>query len=289
MILSFLLTTLLLWTGPPHKQITTVQADYEALVAAERGFAKAGLEKGIRDSFVENLDEQQSVVYIGGQFRPGKPTYEKIPKGPEKLSWRPNYAEIATSGTLGYTTGPFDLRPRTMEDAPVVYGQFTSVWHKTASGDWKVLIDFGCTHGKPTQPAPELNPPTQFSAKTTTMLDTTLTNRELRQLEASFAQTARTKSLRDAYQSVLPASDSIRLLREGHERYEGPAAKRLADTSMQQVDYQLIQAITSSSGDLGYSYGYATFRQSKQAYLRIWRKRNGRWQLAQEVLTVKFS
>ncbi|UFH54018.1 nuclear transport factor 2 family protein [Spirosoma sp. KNUC1025] len=288
MTFPLFLPVLFLLIIPPYQPTNTLQADYEALVAAERGFAKAGLEKGIRDSFVENLDEQ-SVVYAGNQFRPGKATYERAPKGTEKLTWRPNYAEIAASGTLGFTTGPFEFRPKTMDEEPVAYGQFTSVWHKTASGDWKVLIDFGCTHPKPAKPGPDLNPPTRFSNKRMIASDTTVSNQELRQVEAAFVQTARTKNLRDAYRSVLPASDSIRLLREGYERYEGTAAKRLADRSTQPVDYQPLQLITSRSGDLGFCYGYATFNHKKNAYLRIWRKRSGRWQLAHEVLTVTFS
>jgi ketosteroid isomerase-like protein len=285
---TFYLALALLWLTPFINQPTTVQPDYEALVAAERSFAKAGIDNGIRNAFLANLDEQ-SVVFVQNQFRPGKVTYEKSPAGPAKLSWRPNYAEIAQSGTLGYTTGPFEVRPRSMDDVPFAYGQFTSVWHKTASGDWKVLIDFGCTHEKPTQPAPDLNPPTRFAAKVTISLDTSVISRELRQVELAFAQTARQKSLHDAYQSVLPTSDSIRLLREGHVLYEGVDAKRLAESSSQQVDYQSEQTITAPSGDLGFSYGYATFNQSKQAYLRVWRKRNGHWQLAQEVLSLKFS
>ncbi|WP_420150842.1 hypothetical protein [Spirosoma sp.] len=283
------LTIFHLWANLPQKQTRTVQADYEALVTAERSFAKAGIEKGIRHAFVENLDEQQSVVYIGNEFRPGKATYERLPDGPGKLSWRPNYAEMALSGTFGYTTGPFELRPRTLDDDPVAQGQFTSIWHKNAAGHWKVLIDFGCTHNKLTQPAPELNPPTQFATKSITILDTSVANRELMQKEVSFAQIARTQNLRDAYRTVLPASDSIRLLREGYERYEGTAAKRAAETSTQQVDYLPLRTVTSPSGDLGFCYGYATYRQTRQAYLRIWRKRNGQWQLAHEVLTVKLS
>ena len=278
----------LFWLTPFVNQPTTVQADYEALIAAERSFAKAGIDNGIRDAFLGNLDEK-SVVFVQNQFRPGKATYEKSPVGPAKLSWRPNYAEIAESGTLGYTTGPFELRPRSLEEAPVAYGQFTSVWQKTTTGNWKVLIDFGCTHEKPNQPAPELNPPTQFATKVVAGLDTSVISRELKQVESLFAETARQESLHNAYQPVLPASDSIRLLREGHVLYEGAAAKRLATSSHQQVDYQPVQTIAAPSDDLGFSYGYATFNQTKQAYLRIWRKRNGHWQLAQEVLSLKFS
>ncbi|WP_461104679.1 hypothetical protein [Spirosoma koreense] len=288
MIAPLFLSVLLLCANALRTQTQTVQADYEALVAAERGFAKAGRENGIRDSFVANLDDQ-SVVFTGDQFRPGKATYERVPDGSQRISWNPNYAEIAASGTFGFTTGPFDVRPGLNDAAPVAYGQFTSVWHKTTTGDWKVLIDFGCGHAKPVQAAPKLISPTQFARKATAVADTAVSNRELMQLEATFSQAARTQNLRDAYKAVLPASDSLRLLREGHERYEGAAAKRLAETSVQQVDYQPLRALTAPSGDLGYSYGYATFNGARQAFLRVWRKRSGRWQLAHEVLTVKLS
>ncbi|MVM31142.1 hypothetical protein GO755_13960 [Spirosoma sp. HMF4905] len=264
----------------------TVQADYEQLVAAEQAFARLALEQGIPKAFVENLDEQ-SVVFLTNRFLPGKSTYQHILDGQGKLTWRPTYAEISASGTMGYTTGPFEFRPHSMNEEPVSYGQFTSVWHKTATGQWKALLDFGCSHGKPDRPEATLVLPTQFARKATGIVDTSVVGRELMQTEVAFVQVAHTQSLQAAYQLVLPASDSIRLLREGSLVYSGLAAQNLGKASSQKIDYQPVRVIVSSAGDFGFSYGYATFNQSRQGYIRIWRKRQGAWQLAHEVLGVK--
>ncbi|WP_234733700.1 hypothetical protein [Tellurirhabdus bombi] len=286
-LLTLWFTSLLAGPTPLKDKPRTVQADYEKLVAAERNFAQSALDLGLREAFVANLDEN-SVVFQN-QFLPGKATYQKQPASSGKLTWRPNYAEIAASGTLGYTTGPFEFRAKSSDEAPVAYGQYTSVWHKTPSGEWKALIDFGCTHAKPTGLISELKSPTQFAVKSLAALDTSVINKELMQTEMMFAQIARTQNLRDAYARVLPASDSVRLLREGSVVYEGAAARKLVEAAAHQVEYQPIQAITAPSGDFGYTYGYAMFKQNRQGYLRIWRKRAGSWQLAHEVLSVKLS
>ncbi|QDK77710.1 nuclear transport factor 2 family protein [Spirosoma sp. KCTC 42546] len=288
MLHIYWLFTAILWIGSTQTNPRSAQTDYENLIAAERAFAQLALDQGVKKAFVENLDEQ-SVVFQNNRFLPGKTTYQQLPDGSGKLTWRPAYAEISASGTLGYTTGPFEFRPRSLDEEPVSYGQFTSVWHKTATGQWKVLIDFGCTLSKPNQPDFILQIPTQVSSKSTLLLDTSVVSRALRKTELAFIQTAQTKSLREAYQSVLPTSDSIRLLREGSSSSVGLTAKKIAVASDQKVDYQLVRIISSPAGDLGYSYGYATFGNSRQGYLRIWRKRHNRWQLAHEVLGVKLT
>ncbi|MVM41680.1 hypothetical protein GO730_35100 [Spirosoma sp. HMF3257] len=277
-----------LWIHSFLSDPLTVQADYEQLVAAEQAFAQQALEQGIQKAFVENLDEQ-SVIFFNNHFLPGKSTYQQLLDSQGKLTWRPTYAEISASGTMGYTTGPFEFRPHSMNEEPVSFGQFTSVWHKTATGQWKALLDFGCTYGKPEQPEVSLVRPTQFATKVVEVVDTAVVSRELKQTEVAFAQTARTQSLQGAYQFVLPASDSIRLLREGSLVYAGSAARTMAEASHQKVDYQLVRVMASSAGDFGVSYGYVTFNQSRQGYIRIWRKRQGAWQLAHEVLGVKLS
>ncbi|RIV19698.1 hypothetical protein DYU11_22475 [Fibrisoma montanum] len=266
----------------------SVRSDYQALVAAERAFAQRAIDKGIRDAFLENLDEQ-SVIYETNRFSPGRPAYARLQSEPGKLLWRPAYAEIAQSGSLGYTTGPFEIRPHSMDDKPVAHGHYTTVWHKTADGSWKALVDFGIIHGQPDVPVPDVQPPAQFAAKVTAAADTAALGRELLQTETAFAEIARANSLRDAYRQVWPTSDSVRLLRDGFAPNVGKAAGTVADASTQQVDYRPVRAVVAPSGDFGFVYGYATYQRRQQAYLRIWRKRSGRWQLAQEVLNVKLA
>ncbi|GHB75475.1 DUF4440 domain-containing protein [Persicitalea jodogahamensis] len=265
-----------------QSEATTVQADYEALVAAERAFGRQAKSDGIRRAFLDNLDEQ-SVVFLNQNFVAGQTVYDRQPDGSGLLSWRPAYAEISASGDFGYTTGPYEFSRRATDDEPTVFGQYTSVWHKTETGRWKVLIDFGCNHGKPNQTETPLPAPDQFGTKKTATIDTAITNRELSLADSTFASTARQSGLRAAYQLILPNTDSLRILHAGHRPYKGLAAREKLGTLPQVTQVQTLRAVTSRAGDLGYTYGFVIFNEKRRGYLRIWRKRNNGWQLAQEV------
>ncbi len=259
----------------------TLQTDFEALVAAEKAFALQVETNGIRQAFLDNLDEQ-SVVFLNNQFVAGRSAYARQPDGPGLLSWRPVYAEISASGEFGFTTGPYEVR-RQRTGEPITYGMYTSVWQKTGEGHWKVLIDFGCT-GKPYQPELPFQMPQWFGPKSTRAVDTSQANRELMQVETAFARAALERGHRYAYKRVLPVHDSIRLLRDGDFPRVGLAARKIAATLTQKVAYKPLRTVVSQAGDLGYAYGYTGIREKHQAYLHIWRKRKGTWQLAHEVL-----
>lgn len=55
------------------------------------------------------------------------------------FSWRPELAEVAASGTLGYTEGPV-LAP-----AGTVFAKFYTTWQMAPSGKWLVAFDNGYT------------------------------------------------------------------------------------------------------------------------------------------------
>src|SRR5262245_51009985 len=88
-------------------------ADLDSLVAAERAFARASKDKGIREAFLEYLADDSIV------FRPravsGRKWYQDRPESGGHLSWEPAFAEISRGGDLGYTTGPWSFRAK---DAP---------------------------------------------------------------------------------------------------------------------------------------------------------------------------
>jgi len=80
----------------------------DSLVQAERGFARLSVEKGMRDAFLANLNDQS--ILFRPQAVPGKAWMEKSPPIAAQLSWEPAFADIAKSGDLGYTTGPWQVR-----------------------------------------------------------------------------------------------------------------------------------------------------------------------------------
>ena len=275
----YIATCLFLQANP-----STVQPDYVAMVAAEKAFAQQAKTDGIRQAFLNNLDEQ-SVVFLNHKFVAGRPIYDRQSGNRlALLSWRPVYAEISASGEFGYTTGPYEFRRQSTDDEPAACGQYTSVWHKTPTGRWKVLIDFGCEHAQPDRPETSFPMPDRFGPKNTETIDTSMANRELLQAESTFVRTARQSGLRSAYQLILPPTNSVRILRDGNRPYVGQAARERIETLPQVTEFQTLRAVTSRAGDLGYTYGFAVFNEKRRGYLRIWRKRNNGWQLAQEVL-----
>ena len=67
------------------------------------------------------------------------------------IAWRPNKAEIARSGELGYTSGSYEMsfrppRGRLFFDK----GKYLMIWKKQATGAWKVLFDISNSDLPPT-------------------------------------------------------------------------------------------------------------------------------------------
>lgn len=58
------------------------------------------------------------------------------------LSWEPNVAEVAASGDLGYTWGPFRLSVDGTDGRPVVrQGNYLCIWRKQSDGAWKCTVE----------------------------------------------------------------------------------------------------------------------------------------------------
>jgi ketosteroid isomerase-like protein len=126
-----------------------VADDFADLVAAERAFAADAAARNVRDAFLASMADGAK-VFSGGPHD-AKAYWTAREPNKMKLEWAPEAAEIAASGDLGYTYGPWRL---TLEgaDAPAGYGHFFTVWQKQADGSWKWLADKGMTHAE--QPLP---------------------------------------------------------------------------------------------------------------------------------------
>jgi ketosteroid isomerase-like protein len=119
--------------------------DFDDLVAAERAFAADAQARGMREAFLAALAEE-GVVFSPGPVN-GHAVWTARTADATKLEWAPEAAEIAASGDLGYTYGPWRLTPPDAR-APVAFGHFLTVWQKQADGHWKALADKGVRHGE---------------------------------------------------------------------------------------------------------------------------------------------
>lgn len=285
---KLLITVGLAWllarTASAQSTPTTVEVDYLSLVNAERTFAAYTEQEGIKAGFFRFL-APTALVIVQKKFASGKPLYEKSAFIPGCLSWWPVYADIAASGDFGYTTGPFEVRPKGKTDTPVAFGHFTTVWQKNSSGVWEVLIDVGIQHDRPVPSVADLVTPASFHQKHTADVDTTERRSELIEAENQLAQRAGGQSLQVAYQYALAKEFPVRLYRASRIPSVGLEAVTVAKLETIPAEYTLTGVKIASSGDMGFSYGYVVYEQKAGAFLRIWKRwPDSSWKVVHEVL-----
>jgi ketosteroid isomerase-like protein len=257
---------------------------WAALVEAERSFARTSEEKGIREAFLAWLAPDAVV------FRPapveGRPVYERMdPANPTVLTWAPEIADVSASGELGYTSGPYELRPSRGAD-PTGSGHYISIWKKQPNGAWRVVLDAGIPHasaGPPPATVRDLGPPASSEAPE-------LSPEALREAEAAFVKEAAgafeeragREGQRVAYKTF--AAEGIRTYRPGRPPLVGkaallgiipPGAGRVSPRSNRRR--ATLRVGLSFTGDLAYHFGTFEYWKNRStaetsAYLRIWRK-----------------
>jgi ketosteroid isomerase-like protein len=271
----FCTLSLLLAGAAAPQQPSNLQAGFDSLVAAERAFAKLSEAKGIKESFLANIADD-AVIFRPDPV-PGKQWLTEHPNPGAFLTWHPVYAEIARSGDLGWTTGPYEITVKEEKG----YGQYSTVWRKQADGHWKFVADLGI---ETPAPAPEGTPkrvsPEAVSGKPTAAREAVLAAD--RDLEAKAAA----QGLATAYANT--ATDSTYLLRDGHQPFVGKAAVGTAlSGDPGGVTWEAQGGGISAAGDLGYTYGTATRKAPEEsgAYMRVWQRQpGGGWKLALDVV-----
>ena len=243
-----------------------------AVVESEKNFARAALEHGIRESFLQFL--AADAIILRPEPVNGRALYARYDAKGQQLSWQPIFATVSNSGELGVTTGPWELKKSATDEAPFAFGQFASVWKKQPDNSWKVIIDVGIDHPKPT-----VNPgQVQFS------LPFPAPNNE-----SEFAKTEErfTKSLKvDANAGLLDfASDEVRILRDGNFPVVGKeAAQIMLNSDNRKMTRKIAGAAISASKDFAWRYGpYSNERGNnieQGYYLTVWRfDRGGDWKI----------
>lgn len=248
-----------------------------SLVEAERSFARASMEKGIREAFLIYLADDAIV------FRPkpvtAKPFYAQRPHIPGSLSWKPVYADIASSGDFGYTTGPFEYRSQPEQEQADGYGFFVSVWKKQTNGTWRVMIDGGidCPASDTTTNEIDLKQQRHgIDVKTISKVDVERKKGKLLEADWDFSSRVVSEGIVNAYQDY--SADDIRYYRNGEQPVVGK--EKVCDKITQQPGTMIWKPMASDvakSGDLGYTYGISKFESSSggeksNSYLRIWKK-----------------
>lgn len=252
----------------------------QTMVDTERAFAAMSVEQGIRPSFMAFIADD------GILFRPkavkGKQwmTEHPLPQSDKRplLTWRPSFADMAASGDMGYTFGPWEFKNDIKDAVPSAFGHFVTIWKKQSDGTWKFAVDLGVSH--PQVDDPELPPRVAVSSPPLFQeikKDLALANFADR--ERAFSKLSETRGGRWAFMSY--ADPEVRVFREGKIPVRGkkaaaavlPAAKNVWTWEPEAWD-------VSASGDLAYSYGtYKLLDDNGKLtetgnYYRIWKRHN---------------
>ncbi len=252
----------------------------DSLVAAERAFARASIEKGVRDAFLEFLAED------GVIFRPlavnGRQAWESRGPVAAALVWEPAFAEVSAAGDLGYTTGPWEWRPNDSQ-RPTGYGHFVSVWQQQADGAWRVAVDIGIAHGPPARGPGnvELTPGPLHRAVRRTGPPT-----DLAALDLAWTRDARARGSAAAF--ARRAAPDVRYCRDLLPPILGLPGGRETLRAIPGVTLWYPQAQRlARSDDLGCTYGILERRRmggvapDSSVYLHVWRRDGaGRWKVA---------
>ena len=267
-----------------------VNPNWTSLVEAERAFAAASLAKGTRAAFLEYLAED-SILFRPGPVA-GKKWIEEHPAPPTLLTWEPAFADVAHSGDLGYTTGPWEIRPSSPKDKPTAYGHFVSVWRRQTDGTWKVAVDLGISHAAHAGTSKTLQPSTLHagSEKVRRGIRIDEERSELLAFDRELANSVSEKGPAQAYLRYL--ADDARLYRA---RTFPVVGKReifaILSQSAGKPTLRPDKADISNGADLGYTYGTsrAMVPGSGDAagtasnYVHIWKRKGNRWTLVLDV------
>jgi ketosteroid isomerase-like protein len=125
------------------------------LLRTDSEFSDAAQKIGIAAAFVKYADPGATMLPANENAVTGadgiRRQFADLPPG-TTLAWKPNKAETAASGDLGYTLGSYVLKSKGKDGAPITrYGKYCSVWKKQPDGSWKWVVDVGTPSPQPKQ------------------------------------------------------------------------------------------------------------------------------------------
>jgi ketosteroid isomerase-like protein len=258
---------------------------FDQVVASERAFAAASLEKGLHEAFLENL-APDAIAFLPLPS-PARPAHEGKPPSSAKLSWGPTWVAVSSAGDLALSTGPWRITHNEETLIKVSTGWFFSVWRKESDGAWKVVVDSGISSPvKFDLPKSVENGFAGVASRTPRSGDAANARIGVTTAERALNLAAKT-GLGKAI--VAHADPDVRVYREGKaSAFGAAAAKTLLEADTRRVTCTPDRVVASASGDLAYAYGTCVGEggdaTSKNGFLRVWRMRaGGPWKILADV------
>jgi ketosteroid isomerase-like protein len=247
-----------------------------SLAAAETAFAAHSVREDMRAAFIAAFADDG--VFVRDGWAVARTWLEPRPAPPIVLDWRPAHVEVAASGDLGLSTGPWKLASKDNPGTPPAFGQFVSIWRRERGGPWRVAVDLGIGHGT--------EPLLWDAPLRTTVLAGASPSETIAQAEERFARDVRSVGLRAAYAANV--SQRVRFYRQGTGPAIGASLMLARDIPPDRDwSWTVERTETAASRDLGYARGsYAPAGAPAEVsgwYLRVWAAENGRWRIVLDV------
>jgi ketosteroid isomerase-like protein len=287
------LAVLLVFASLGFSQKARDDSALQSMVKTERAFAAMSEERGIRESFLAFIADD------GILFRPtavkGKQwmTEHPLPASDKRplLSWQPTFADMARSGDMGYTTGPWEYKENIYDAKPVAFGNFLTVWKKQADGSWKFAIDLGVSNPQPAQTSITQQPTNFKEAAAGRAVNVKSEASALLAREREFSSASASRGAQKAFDSY--ASDEVRVFRNDKLPFVGKTIAVAAVPASSAVwTWEPAFGDVSQAGDLGYSYGTYWLRSNDATtktleignYYRVWKKQGKAWKVVADLI-----
>jgi ketosteroid isomerase-like protein len=251
-------------------------AEASHIVAAERAFAADGLTMGVDGSFLKWSTDDALMIAGGAPQRAHDildPDAVVDPDAPS-LVWWPNWAGIAKSGDLGFTTGGIEVGGRRT-------GHYFTIWQRQPDGGWKWVYDGGTGATSADVPGPETEP---------LLLPTSILGSPSR--EAAMAEVRVVEGVLAAGALRDQKEAHLALLAPDARLYVAPLPPAIGEAAFPAAldawphSFELSAPFgggSSQAGDMVWTYGRALWTRDETPraghYVHLWQKRSMGWML----------
>lgn len=129
-----------------------IEKEKDLLKKTDSEFSKLSEEKGANAAFIAYASEGAVMLRANGYPIEGRAavveTLSRRNDSTFTLVWKPSFADVASSGDLGYTYGTYELKSRP-EGKLIGEGTYVTIWKKDKDGNWKFALDAGNEGLKP--------------------------------------------------------------------------------------------------------------------------------------------
>lgn len=255
----------------------------DQLIAAENYFNLKVEEKGLKKAFL-TVSDDYTIAFRPGPV-PAKQFYKEQPDSIGYLKLQPVLAKISKSDDWGFTAGPYVFK-QSASASQSFYGTYLSVWKKNKRGIWRLAMDAGVAHKKPTQKLKNSFMTPTDKDYIHQKSDKRLQQREDIVLSSDKLMSTIMKADNRIAQTEFLTDDSW-LLFPG---YEPMTDKKTIMAFWKTKGYKAltypVKADRSLSGEIAYTYGNATILAKKYNYIRVWEVQpSHKWNVVAEVFT----